>query len=76
MIRFIMPEAALPLEEKKALLQEQFDTFLQADALEDILSVIDIDRGHLAEKYDGRRMTSGSIIEIQDIAEMSELEER
>jgi|GEM_PF-911973 len=74
MIRFIMPEAALPLEEKKTLLQEQFDTFLQADALEDILSVIDIDRGHLAEKYDGRHMASGSIIESQDMAEMSELE--
>ena len=63
------------MEEKKALLQEQFDAFLQADALEEILSVIGTDRSHLAEKYGGRRKASGGIMEAQDIAAMPELAE-
>lgn len=43
MIRFTMPEAVLAQEKRKALLKEQFDAFLQADALRELLSVIGTD---------------------------------
>ncbi len=75
MIRFTMPEAGLPLEERKALLRKQFDDFLKAEALEEILSVIGTDRSRLAEEYGGRRKPSGGIMEAQDMTGMPELAE-
>ena len=73
MIRFTMPEAVLAQEKRKALLKEQFDAFLQADALRELLSVIGTDPVSLPGKYGKRKKSSGGVMETQDLTGMDEL---
>lgn len=74
MIRFTMPEGAMPQEDRKALLKEQLDGFLRADALRELLSVIGADQSSLPQMYGKRRKPSGGVMETQDMQRMPELE--
>ena len=75
MLRFTMPDTSLPLSEIKLLLKEQFDEFLSCEAMSKIMSILNTDINNLSEKYNGRKLSNGSIRETFEFNEEHVLEQ-
>lgn len=75
MIRFTMPDKSLPEEEQIQDLKEQFNSFSRSPALEEILSLLNVDRYTIRQVYNGRRMPDGGIRETQDLEPLNALED-
>lgn len=75
MIRFTMPDTSLPLSEIKLSLKEQFDEFLNCEAMSSILSILNTDINNLSEKYNGRKLSNGVVREIFEFNEDCALEQ-
>lgn len=58
MFRFYLPQTADP-EERIQLLHEQFDAFLQSDALRELFALLHTDAVHFRGEYDGRNVSGG-----------------
>lgn len=57
MIRFTMPEPALPMREQITELKEQFDSFLRSEALSELFEVLKTDRDVIGCTPDERVVT-------------------
>ena len=75
MIRFTMPDRSLPQIEQIQALREQFNFFLRSPALEEILSLLNVDQYTVRQVYNGRRMPDGRIRETQELEPLNALEE-
>lgn len=74
MIRFFMPDGAVTKSEKKRQLEEQFNAFVESEALQKLLSILDTDLEELPRVYGKRQKVSGGVMETQDMKAMPELE--
>ena len=75
MIRFTMPEPALPMREQITELKEQFDSFLRSEALSELFEVLKTDRDSFKNTYDTRRMPDGKVRETQELKSVESLED-
>ena len=75
MLRFTMPDPMLPLQEQKNALKDQFDGFLRSDALEELFSLLHVDRQTFSKVYNGRRTGQGTVRETQEIERNTFLDE-
>ncbi len=76
MLRFTMPDASIPLPERKAALKEQFGAFLRSAALRELFSLLGVDRETFASAYNGRTAGDGTVRETQELAMPAALDER
>ena len=72
MFRFYMPQVSDP-EERIHLLNDQFDSFLHSDALQELFELLHTDADSFRAEYDGRK-TAGGIRETQELTPMERLE--
>ena len=74
MLRFVMPDPALPCDRQIQLLRAQFETFLRSDALRALFDILRVDRASFSRVYNGRRAADGRILETQELAPAVSLE--
>ena len=74
MLRFVMPDPALPRDRQIQLLRAQFEAFLCSDALRELFDILRVDRASFSRVYDGRRAAEGRILETQELTPAAALE--
>ena len=74
MIRFTVPDPALPLPEQISQLRRQFDAFLHAPALQELFVLLHTDRHTIGKLYNGRQMPDGTVRETQELEPAAKLE--
>lgn len=74
MTRFTMPDTSLPINEQRELLREQFNDFIDCDAIKDILSILNTDIQEIKTSYNGRTLPNGKIREVMEFNDDNRLE--
>ena len=74
MHRFTMPSPELSLSAQAAAIRTQLDSFMESDALKELLLLISADCNTIKTKYNGRIGSDGRILETQAIGSSDALE--
>lgn len=74
MIRFTMPDTSLPIAVQNQLLKEQFNKFINCDAMNDILSILHTDIHDIKTSFNGRVLSNGKVIETIEFLDDKRLE--
>lgn len=74
MLRFVMPDPALPRDRRMRMLRAQFAAFLCSEALRELFDILGVDRASFSRVYNGRRGADGRTLETQELAPAVSLE--